>query len=174
MATTMTSHKIASRGEWLVARGALLEREKEHTRMGDELARQRRELPWVALEKQYTLQTADGPKTLAELPKARIVVEAFKRRDRGASLVAIQALLAENGIERSIYGVASCCVRGCISARSISASCTTRARTSRSSPIAPCSSGCSGGRSRAGAKPSPSGCWRVWVCCGAGRADREW
>ena len=35
--------------------------------MGDELARQRRELPWVPVEKQYTLQTADGPKTLAEL-----------------------------------------------------------------------------------------------------------
>ena len=49
------------------ARAALLEREKEHTRMGDELARQRRELPWVPVEKQYTLQTADGPKTLAEL-----------------------------------------------------------------------------------------------------------
>jgi predicted dithiol-disulfide oxidoreductase (DUF899 family) len=35
--------------------------------MGDELARQRRELPWVPVEKQYTLRTADGPKTLAEL-----------------------------------------------------------------------------------------------------------
>ena len=67
MAMTMTSHKIVPRGEWLAARGALLEREKEHTRMGDELARQRRELPWVAVEEQYTLQTADGPRTLAEL-----------------------------------------------------------------------------------------------------------
>ena len=65
--TTMTTHKIASREEWLAARAALLEREKEHTRMGDGLARQRRELPWVPVEKQYTLQTADGPKTLAEL-----------------------------------------------------------------------------------------------------------
>jgi predicted dithiol-disulfide oxidoreductase (DUF899 family) len=63
----MTTHKIASREEWLAARAALLEREKQHTRMGDELARQRRELPWLPLEKQYTLQTADGPKTLAEL-----------------------------------------------------------------------------------------------------------
>ena len=67
MATTMTTHKIVSREEWLAARAALLEREKEHTRTGDELARQRRELPWVTVEKHYTLQTADGPKTLAEL-----------------------------------------------------------------------------------------------------------
>ncbi len=63
----MTTHKIASRERWLAARAVLLEREKEHTQMGDELARQRRELPWVAVEKQYALQTADGHKTLAEL-----------------------------------------------------------------------------------------------------------
>jgi predicted dithiol-disulfide oxidoreductase (DUF899 family) len=63
----MTTHKIAPREQWLAALGALLEREKEHTRIGDELAQRRRELPWVPVEKQYTLQTADGPKTLAEL-----------------------------------------------------------------------------------------------------------
>src|SRR5205085_10914219 len=40
---------------------------KEHTRLGDEVARERRELPLVRLERQYTLETADGPKTLAEL-----------------------------------------------------------------------------------------------------------
>jgi predicted dithiol-disulfide oxidoreductase (DUF899 family) len=67
METTMTTHKIVPRAEWLAARGALLQREKEHTRLGDELAQQRRELPWVTVEKQYTLQTADGPKTLAQL-----------------------------------------------------------------------------------------------------------
>jgi predicted dithiol-disulfide oxidoreductase (DUF899 family) len=58
---------IVRREEWAAARAALLEREKEHTRMGDELARQRRALPWVRLDKDYTLQTADGEKTLAEL-----------------------------------------------------------------------------------------------------------
>jgi predicted dithiol-disulfide oxidoreductase (DUF899 family) len=63
----MTTHKIASREDWLAARSALLEREKEHTRRGDELAQQRRDLPWVPVEKQYTVQTAEGPKTLAEL-----------------------------------------------------------------------------------------------------------
>jgi predicted dithiol-disulfide oxidoreductase (DUF899 family) len=67
METTMTTHKVATPEEWQAARSVLLEREKEHTRMGDELARQRRSLPWVRVEKEYTLQTADGPKTLAEL-----------------------------------------------------------------------------------------------------------
>src|SRR5947209_6048916 len=63
----MTSHRIGTREEWAAARAELLEREKELTRMGDELARQRRELPWVPVEKEYTLQTADGTRTLAEL-----------------------------------------------------------------------------------------------------------
>ncbi len=67
MTTAMSSPKIASREEWLAARAALLEREKEHTRMGDELARQRRELPWLAMKKRYALQTAGGLRTLAEL-----------------------------------------------------------------------------------------------------------
>ena len=63
----MSAHKVVPREEWLTERAALLEREKEHTRIGDELARQRRELPWVRIEERYALQTADGPKTLAEL-----------------------------------------------------------------------------------------------------------
>ncbi|MBV9356441.1 MAG: DUF899 family protein, partial [Chloroflexi bacterium] len=45
----MTTHTIASRDEWQAVRAALLKREKEHTRLGDELARQRRELPWVPI-----------------------------------------------------------------------------------------------------------------------------
>jgi predicted dithiol-disulfide oxidoreductase (DUF899 family) len=65
--TQMTTHKITTREEWQAARAVLLEREKEHTRMGDELARQRQSLPWVRTEKEYTLQTTDGPKSLAEL-----------------------------------------------------------------------------------------------------------
>ncbi len=63
----MTTHKIGTREEWQTARADLLAREKEHTTLGDELARRRRELPWVPVEKDYTLQTADGPKSLAEL-----------------------------------------------------------------------------------------------------------
>jgi predicted dithiol-disulfide oxidoreductase (DUF899 family) len=63
----MTSHKIGTRQEWAAAREDLLAREKEHTRLGDELARQRRELPWVRVEKDYHLDTDDGTDTLAEL-----------------------------------------------------------------------------------------------------------
>jgi predicted dithiol-disulfide oxidoreductase (DUF899 family) len=65
--TTQNTHTIVAREEWEAARAELLTREKEHTRLGDELAARRRRLPWVALEKQYTLQTADGPRPLAEL-----------------------------------------------------------------------------------------------------------
>jgi predicted dithiol-disulfide oxidoreductase (DUF899 family) len=63
----MTDHKIGTREEWLAAREKLLGREKEHTRLGDELARQRRELPWVRVEKEYRFETVEGTKTLAEL-----------------------------------------------------------------------------------------------------------
>jgi predicted dithiol-disulfide oxidoreductase (DUF899 family) len=63
----MPEHKIGTREEWLAARTALLEREKELTRRGDELARERQALPWVPVEKEYTFETDDGPKTLPEL-----------------------------------------------------------------------------------------------------------
>ncbi len=63
----MTEHKVVNRDEWNAARATLLAREKEHTRMGDELARERRELPWLPVEKAYRLETDDGPRTLAEL-----------------------------------------------------------------------------------------------------------
>jgi predicted dithiol-disulfide oxidoreductase (DUF899 family) len=75
----MTSDRIGTREQWLAARADLLEREKELTRMGDELARQRRELPWVPVEKEYTLQTEDGARTLAELfdGRSQLVVYHF-------------------------------------------------------------------------------------------------
>jgi predicted dithiol-disulfide oxidoreductase (DUF899 family) len=63
----MADGKVGSREEWLAARDELLVREKELTRLGDELARQRRELPWVRLEEEYRFDTDDGTKTLAEL-----------------------------------------------------------------------------------------------------------
>jgi predicted dithiol-disulfide oxidoreductase (DUF899 family) len=67
MSSSTTIAKIGSREEWLAAREQLLEREKEHTRLGDELARQRRELPWVRVEKEYRFDTDDGEKALGEL-----------------------------------------------------------------------------------------------------------
>ncbi len=63
----MTEHKVGTREEWLVARNVLLDREKELTRRGDELARERRELPWVRVEKDYSFETEHGPRTLVEL-----------------------------------------------------------------------------------------------------------
>jgi predicted dithiol-disulfide oxidoreductase (DUF899 family) len=67
MTVQMTDRKIGTREEWLAAREQLLAREKEHTRLGDELARQRRELPWVRVEKDYRFDTDNGEKALAEL-----------------------------------------------------------------------------------------------------------
>ena len=63
----MTKHKVGTREDWLAARAQLLIREKEHTRLGDDIARERRELPWVPLEKEYRFDTQDGERTLAEL-----------------------------------------------------------------------------------------------------------
>ena len=63
----MTDHKVVGREEWEAARDELIQREKEHTRMADELARRRRELPWVAIEKDYEFDAEDGTRTLAEL-----------------------------------------------------------------------------------------------------------
>ena len=63
----MTEHMIGSREEWQTAGEELLQREKEHTRIGDELARRRRELPWVPIEKEYRFDTDEGTRTLAEL-----------------------------------------------------------------------------------------------------------
>ena len=63
----MTDHQVVSREEWQAAREELLKREKEHTHTGDVLARQRRELPWVAIDKEYRFDADDGTRTLAEL-----------------------------------------------------------------------------------------------------------
>jgi predicted dithiol-disulfide oxidoreductase (DUF899 family) len=75
----MSTPTIVTREEWLAAREQLLVREKEHTHLADELARARRELPWLPVDKAYTLQTADGPKTLAELfdGRSQLVVYHF-------------------------------------------------------------------------------------------------
>ncbi len=64
-------HRVGTREEWAAAREKLLIREKAHTRLGDELARQRRELPWVRVDQDYSLDTEEGPRTLAELFEGR-------------------------------------------------------------------------------------------------------
>jgi predicted dithiol-disulfide oxidoreductase (DUF899 family) len=63
----MTDHKVGTRQEWQAARDELLAEEKELTRRNDELAKKRRELPWVPVEEEYTFETDEGSKSLAEL-----------------------------------------------------------------------------------------------------------
>src|SRR5216117_3799283 len=63
----MTAHRIGTQEEWQAERDELLKEEKELTRRGDELAGKRRQLPWVAVEKDYRFETESGTKTLAEL-----------------------------------------------------------------------------------------------------------
>ena len=70
MASTITElehPKAASHSEWLEARKAFLAKEKEFTCLRDELSRQRRELPWEKVEKEYTFDSPSGKKTLADL-----------------------------------------------------------------------------------------------------------
>jgi predicted dithiol-disulfide oxidoreductase (DUF899 family) len=63
----MTEHRIGTQEEWQAERDKLLAEEKELTRRGDELARKRRELPWVPVEQDYRFETEDGTKGLADL-----------------------------------------------------------------------------------------------------------
>jgi predicted dithiol-disulfide oxidoreductase (DUF899 family) len=63
----VNSSKVVSEAEWLVARKDLLTREKELTRLRDEVSRHRRELPWVKVEKDYVFDGSDGKETLAAL-----------------------------------------------------------------------------------------------------------
>jgi predicted dithiol-disulfide oxidoreductase (DUF899 family) len=67
----MTNHKTGTREEWRAAQLELLEAEKAHTRQGDELARQRRELPWVRVDKEYKFDTDEGTASLADLFRGR-------------------------------------------------------------------------------------------------------
>src|SRR5205807_7641809 len=63
--------KTGTRKEWLAARRELLAAEKEHTRRGDELARQRQELPWVRIDKEYRFETDEGKASLPDLFRGR-------------------------------------------------------------------------------------------------------
>jgi predicted dithiol-disulfide oxidoreductase (DUF899 family) len=67
----MEMPKVVPREEWLRARLELLKAEKEHTRRSDELARQRQQLPWVRIDKQYRFETEEGSGSLADLFRGR-------------------------------------------------------------------------------------------------------
>jgi predicted dithiol-disulfide oxidoreductase (DUF899 family) len=63
----MAAHATATMAQAQAARQTLRERENELARLSGEVAQERRELPWVRIDKQYTFDTDDGPKTLADL-----------------------------------------------------------------------------------------------------------
>lgn len=67
----MTQQIIGTRQEWLAARLKLLKAEKELTQRSDELAQQRQRLPWVRIDKEYRLETDEGPVSLADLFQGR-------------------------------------------------------------------------------------------------------
>jgi len=67
----MTTHATGTREQWLTARLALLEAEKDHTRRGDELAQRRQALPWVRIDKDYRFETDEGSASLADLFRGR-------------------------------------------------------------------------------------------------------
>ena len=67
----MQQMKTVSREEWLEARRALLAKEKAHLKAHEEIARARRELPWVKVEKNYVFEGPEGEKTLADLFEGR-------------------------------------------------------------------------------------------------------
>lgn len=75
----MQPHRIVSREEWIEARRVLLEKEKAHLRAQDEIARQRRELPWVRIDKDYAFEGPDGRETLADLfaGRSQLIVKHF-------------------------------------------------------------------------------------------------
>jgi predicted dithiol-disulfide oxidoreductase (DUF899 family) len=67
----MKQNPVVSAKEWVAARQGLLAKEKEFTRLRDQLSRERRELPWEKVDKQYIFDTRDGRQTLSELFEGR-------------------------------------------------------------------------------------------------------
>ena len=70
-ANSLTQHPVVSHAEWLVARTTFLVREKEFTRLRDQVSAERRQLPWEAVTKNYVFDGPTGKRTLAELFEGR-------------------------------------------------------------------------------------------------------
>jgi predicted dithiol-disulfide oxidoreductase (DUF899 family) len=73
----MSDHKIGTRAEWQAARDELAKLEAEHAALGQKVTEQRRQLPWVPVEKEYQFDTQEGKKTLAELFDGRSQLLAY-------------------------------------------------------------------------------------------------
>jgi len=75
----MTTHEVVSKGEWVEARKRLLAKEKEFTRLREQLSAERRALPWVRIDKDYTFDGPNGRETLAQLfgDRSQLVVYHF-------------------------------------------------------------------------------------------------
>lgn len=84
----LDNHKVVSQAEWVAARRELLKKEKEHTRQGDALAQERRELPWVKVEKDYTFEGPKGKEKLGDLfdGRSQLVVALHVRTGLGGRL----------------------------------------------------------------------------------------
>ena len=67
MIGSLEDHKVVSRNEWLEARKALLKKEKGFTRLHDQLSQELRDLPWIAVDKEYLFEGPNGKETLSEL-----------------------------------------------------------------------------------------------------------
>ena len=67
MTGSLEHHKVVSRNEWLKARKTLLKKEKEFTILRDQLSQERRNLPWIAVDKEYIFEGPKGKETLSEL-----------------------------------------------------------------------------------------------------------
>ncbi len=76
---SIVNHPIVSRDEWIAARVAFLAKEKEFTRLRDELNRQRRQLPWERVDKPYVFEGPRGKTSLVELfgPRSQLAVYHF-------------------------------------------------------------------------------------------------
>lgn len=75
----MTTHRMVLKSEWLEARKRLLAKEKDFTRMRDQLSAERRALPWLRIDKDYTFDGPNGRETLAQLfgDRSQLVVYHF-------------------------------------------------------------------------------------------------
>ena len=70
-ANSLAAHRVVSHSEWLEARTALLAKEKEFTRLRDQMSAEQRALPWVRIEKEYTFDGPSGKVMLAQLFRGR-------------------------------------------------------------------------------------------------------